>query len=370
MKVVFDCTAFNNWVGKPTGIQRVINELGNSFVRVMPESMTVIFDARGDCYTYNSNSRLIGDRIFLERGDMIFAPGHDWDYLEHFAHLCNYAENGIRLAVLFYDIIPIKFPFTYTNEFVARFESWLQRALSLATICFTISLSTRSDLLVYVSKLGLSIPDIDVLRIGDNIPTDTDSISERVSDKLKERYILSVGTIEYRKNHIILLNAYRYMIQTLKIDMPKLIIAGRQGLYDANVHLQVEGDTLLQGKVAILSGLNDSDLGALYKSALFTVYPSIYEGWGLPVAESLCYGIPCITSRSSSMLEIAPNLTPFADPLMTNEWVDSMRLWIEHPDQLTKVQEKIKHCYHKTSWNDSACYLRDRLENIWGNFSN
>ncbi|ENB8484411.1 TPA: glycosyltransferase family 4 protein [Enterobacter kobei] len=361
MKVIFDCTALTKWIGKPTGIQRVISELGISLARAMPETFTVIFDSDGKCYSYSPESKEIGNEIKIDKGDLIFASGHDWDYPEHFKHLCHYAENDVKLAVLFYDIIPLKFPFTYSSEFVARFEFWLNRALSLASLCFTISASTRSDLLEYAKKSNLRIPNIDILRIGDNLPVVKNQVSEQISENIKGSYILSVGTIEYRKNHIILLNAYRYMIDVLGMDVPKLYIAGRQGLYDANVHIQVEGDPLLKGKVEILSGLDDSDLGALYGSAMFTVYPSIYEGWGLPVAESLCYGVPCITSKSSSMLEIAPELTPFANPLMTNEWVDIMRLWIEKPDELAKVRKQVNAQYHKTSWDDTASLLRDSL---------
>jgi glycosyltransferase involved in cell wall biosynthesis len=362
MKVIFDCTVLNMWIGNPTGIQRVVKELGKSLVGVMSAVEMAIFDTKGECYTYCPDTKTIGERLFLERGDMIFASGHDWDYPDHFEHICHYVENGIHLGVLFYDIIPIKFPFTYTQEFVARFEFWLQRALRLASISFTISLSTRNDLLSYACRLSIPVRDINILRIGDNLPAEENTISERVRNKLSESYILSVGTIEFRKNHIILLNAYRYMIQQLGMTVPKLYIAGKQGLYDANVHIQVEGDVVLQGKVEILSDLTDSDLGALYSCALFTVYPSIYEGWGLPVAESLCYGVPCITSRSSSMLEIAPDLTPFADPLMTNEWIDNMREWIDFPDRLAQARENIRTHYHRVSWHDSACLLRDCLQ--------
>ncbi|MFP1825602.1 glycosyltransferase family 4 protein [Lonsdalea quercina] len=364
MKVVFDCTALNNWVGKPTGIQRVINELGVSLVDVMPNAVTVIFDAAGDCYNYCPDTRKTGEQVFLENGDMIFASGHDWDYPEHFDHICNYVARGIKFGLLIYDIIPIKFPFTYTQEFVERFENWLKRAIQLADICFTISHSTRKDVLGYAEHLGLVINGINILRIGDNIPANEDNVSARVKNKIAEDYILSVGTIEFRKNHITLLNAYRYMIQNLGINVPKLYIAGRQGLFDAYVSIQVEGDPVLKGKVEILSDLSDSDIGALYASALFTVYPSIYEGWGLPVAESLCYGVPCITSRSSSMLEIAPELTPFADPLMTNEWVEKVSEWIEFPDRLASVREQIKSQYHRVSWHDTACYLREHLDVI------
>lgn len=361
MKIIFDCTTLTNWEGKPTGIQRVIRELGLSLSNVMPENITAVFDELGKCYTYCLESKTIGDMLSLDSGDMIFASGHDWDYLAHFSHLCKYSEKGINIAFLFYDIIPLKFPFTYKKEFVERFEYWLRSALGLAKMCFTISCSTRNDLLDYANKLNLNIPEINVLRIGDNLPQSNHTITDMMARRIKEPYIFSVGTIEYRKNHIILLNTYRYMIGTLGVEVPKLYIAGRQGLYDANVRIQVEGDPVLSNKVEILSGLDDSDLVTLYKSAMFTVYPSIYEGWGLPVAESLNYGVPCITSRSSSMVEIAPELTPFADPLMTNEWVDKIGRWISHPEELLQAKINVKNNYKKTSWNDSACYLRDCL---------
>ncbi|WP_081979791.1 glycosyltransferase family 4 protein [Dickeya chrysanthemi] len=364
MKVIFDCTALNGWVGNPTGIQRVIGELGKSLSEEMPETITAIFNSDGSCYQYCIDSRAIGSQIFLQCGDMIFASGHDWDHPEHFKNICKYAEDGVFLSVLIYDIIPIKFPFTYTQEFFNRFENWLDKAIGIADSIFSISSSTKKDIEFYAKNKNISIPDVQVLRIGDDLPINTGSVSNDIVNKISTDYILSVGTIEYRKNHIVLLNAYRYMIHNLDMRLPKLYIVGRQGLYDSHIRLQVEGDPVLRGKVEILSGLNDTDLRYLYISALFTIYPSIYEGWGLPVSESLYYGVPCITSSSSSMLEIAPTLTPFADPFMTNEWVEKIREWIDYPLRLEVARENIRKHYRKVSWYDSACFLRDCLNDF------
>lgn len=356
MKVIFDCTALDAWHGHSTGIQRVIKELGIALSQIMPIAVTAIFDTEGTCFSYCPQNKTKGEKLIINQDDMIFCSGHDWDHIEHFDRLCLLAKKGIKLGVLLYDTIPLKFPFTYTDEFVNRFEYWFKNVLQHASIFFSISSSTKNDVIDFAKYYGLTIPDVNVIRIGDNIPNDSQP-SEYIFEKLSSDYVLSVGTIEYRKNHIALINAYRYMIQYLGVNPPKLYIAGRQGLYDAHVQLQVNGDPILRDKIEILSNLNDSDLSALYHSALFTVYPSIYEGWGLPVAESLCHGVPCITSNTSSMLEIAPSITPFANPLMTNEWVVKIMDWIEHPENLLKVREKIKNEYKAVTWNDVATEL-------------
>ena len=84
----------------------------------------------------------------------------------------------------------------------------------------------------------------------------------------------------------------------------------------------------LKEKILVLKGINDEELSWLYRNCMFTAYPSLYEGWGLPVAESLRYGKFCIASKISSVPEIAPDLTKLIDPLDAMEWYNTIKFYI------------------------------------------
>lgn len=131
---------------------------------------------------------------------------------------------------------------------------------------------------------------------------------------------------------------------------------------DSDISFQIQHDKDINKYIEVLSGISDAQLADLYKNCLFTVYPALYEGWGLPVSESLGYGKICITSRSSSMVEIAPHLTPFANPLNPEEWAEQISRLINNRDLLAKESEKIHLEYKLTKWAHTASTVLEALE--------
>lgn len=363
MKIIYDCTVLSRWNGHATGIQRVVEELGKELVLCMPNLVSVIFNEAGECFKYTFDQCEVGEAVIVNAGDLIILTGHDWDYIDHFLMLQRYFEKGVLHGVLFHDTIPLKFPFIYDAEFVKRFEFWLTKTLSTVNFAFANSQSTAKDVAEYAKKKKYDIPKIHVLRLGDHLPFSNSN--EDASGKLikitSEPYILSVGTIEFRKNHAILLNAYRYLLEDMNFTPPKLYILGKQGALDGGIKHQADNDIRFQGLVEVIHGLNDRELVEFYASALFTVYPSIYEGWGLPVAESLFYGKPCIASRSSSMMEIAPKYVRFAHPLKVEEWAQQIKELSEDKLLLELESSRIKREYIKVGWIDTALRMREIL---------
>lgn len=364
MKVIYDCTVINQWTGHATGIQRVAEELGRELVRCMPAAVLGVFDNEGTCRAFSFDNRKIGAQIAVGRDDLIFSAGHDWDYLNHFAVIQAHIARGVRFAVLCYDTIPLKFPFTYSADFVSRFDYWLKKTLQTASLVFSISESTRADVAAFANQSNLRIPKIWVLRLGDHLPRaiNVEAPSRIIVSKAQQAFILSVGTLEFRKNHRILLDAYRYMLEETKFRPPKLYIVGKQGELDGGIRRQAEGDLRLQGLVEVLHGATDSDLHVLYQSAMFTVYPSIYEGWGLPVAESLYYGKPCIASGCSSIMEIAPELIRFVHPLCPNQWAEQIRQLSSDVRVLDDESRRIRETYRPVSWKDLAKQVMSKMD--------
>jgi hypothetical protein len=107
--------------------------------------------------------------------------------------------------------------------------------------------------------------------------------------------VLCVGTIESRKNHLALFQAWKLLLEE-GFEPPPLIWVGRPGWRVEDLLAQLAATRSLDGRIRLLHGVSDPELVALYRGALFSVFPSFTEGWGLPVGESLALGTPCLAS--------------------------------------------------------------------------
>ena len=108
----------------------------------------------------------------------------------------------------------------------------------------------------------------------------------------------------------------------------------------------------------------DDELAWLYRNCAFTMYPSFYEGWGLPVSESLAYGKYCLASDTSSLPEAGAGLAGHLDPLDFVAWRDAVLALIRSPELLEAHETKIRDTYRPTTWAQSASRLREVLGNL------
>ncbi|WP_254223935.1 glycosyltransferase family 4 protein [Burkholderia multivorans] len=355
MAIYFDYTTLARWTGNPTGISRVVQLIGAELAKLDGDVVPVGFSEREELRYYDPSSKSMGGSVCLSRNDIIFSAGANWDVPGLNDCLRRVREEGVRVSILFYDTIPDKFPYFYGPGFPDIYRAWLRDTLSLADFSFSISENTKRDVIEFAERSGLRVPAIKVIRLGDEIHrSDTESMALRSDISNLDKYVLSVGTVECRKNHIVLLNAYRLLASEGKCDLPKLVIVGREGWLDYSIKFQVENDPAVAGKIFVMSDISDSELDYLYKNALFTVYPALYEGWGLPVAESLRYGKQCITSSTSSMMEIAPGLTRFAHPLKVEQWARQIEELYLNSTQLSEETARVVAGYRGTSWMQSA----------------
>jgi glycosyltransferase involved in cell wall biosynthesis len=361
MKVIFDCTPLADWVGHPTGIQRVVIEVGKRLCNSLPSGLLGLFDDSGACFQYDIERRQRGKSIEVCRSDVVITAGSNWDYPVHHVRLLALGNDGIKIVPLFYDIIPIIMPHSYGPGFANIYEKWFREALVNSSLVFAISENTRKDIINYARMNDLKCPDVYTIRLGDEVPSCSEKPTQRILEKSAKPYILAVGTLEYRKNHVLLLNAYRYMLDVQGYEPPQLLIVGKKGWLDHDIEYQVDNDPLLAGRITILQGVSDADLQHLYQQALFTVYPSHYEGWGLPIAESLCFGKPCVASCTSSMSEIGPGLVKHAHPLRLDDWVSAIRDYCDEPKNLKKAADAIKNNYKRVGWETTAYGMFDVL---------
>ena len=127
-------------------------------------------------------------------------------------------------------------------------------------------------------------------------------------------FILALGTVEPRKNHIRLIKAFEVAIRTDRLPHDiELVIAGRFGWKYDMVFAAIE-ESPVKARIRTLGFVADQDLSGLMSGAMFTAYISVYEGFGLPIIEALACGTPTLTSNVSSMPEVGGDAAFYVDP--------------------------------------------------------
>jgi glycosyltransferase involved in cell wall biosynthesis len=203
------------------------------------------------------------------------------------------------------------------------------RSLRRASLVLVDSQASRSDLLrlfsVSPERVTVIYPGVDQ----HFCPLST-SASEPVRQRLglPEQFLLFVGTLEPRKNLVRLLEALQRVP-----DVPDLVIAGRKGWLYEEIFATVER-LEMQDQVRFLDFVDDADLPALYNLASAFVYPSLYEGFGLPVAEALACGTPVVTSAVASLPEVAGDAAILVDPLDTAGIAEGIRQALQQANRL------------------------------------
>ena len=184
---------------------------------------------------------------------------------------------------------------------------------------------------------------------------------------IRNEYLLFVGTLEPRKNLIRLLEAFYRLLAGNPNYKSKyqLLLAGSLGwLYDT-IFDEVKNRGL--GENVLLPGYVDAeDLPTLYRNATIFIYPSLYEGFGLPVLEALTSGTPVITSDSSSMPEIAGDAALFVDPVDVEGMVSAMRRFLEDEKLRSNYSERALLQAKKFSWEKCARETLDVYREVAG----
>jgi glycosyltransferase involved in cell wall biosynthesis len=205
-------------------------------------------------------------------------------------------------AAIFHDAIALKLPELTPAKTVARFPSYLRELLAFDGIA-AISEDSRQSLLDYWRWLGVSNPPpVQTISLGLSVPVPSGTISNFKSQISNS--ILCVGSVEGRKNHLALLDAceqlwargLHFELHLIGLTHPQ---TGRAAL-DKIAALKCAGRPLrYRGPV------DDATVAAAYDACQFTVYPSLMEGFGLPVLESLAHGKPCVCSGRGALGEAA-----------------------------------------------------------------
>lgn len=333
----------------------------------------VSMDRAGSYGSANGNRTPPGERS-IGLGDIVISIGLDWDtgVIDLFLEMKR--RIGIRLITCCYDLIPILFPQWCVGEVAVRFEQYFTKLAWCSDLILCISQQSKKDYLALAERLGFPPVPTTVIPLGDNVGPDRaadknslQGISTDVAQTLNDAFILCVGTIERRKNHEILYRAYHLLARAGKLDdVPRLVFVGMHGWGVHDLLNDMALDPLMRDKIVQLHHVSDTELSLLYEKAAFIVYPSFYEGWGLPVGEALALGKVVVASDQGAIPEVGGNLVLYADPWNPRDWADTIHGLSVAPDRLERRRMKVIDEYHNRNWTDTALAARAAIDTMAG----
>jgi glycosyltransferase involved in cell wall biosynthesis len=352
--VMAQMDAFRAWVALGSAIRHGAR-------RGLTSWATRIGSSRVDYKAEHSTAPEAGDEAFATsaaEGDILLVLGSPWSHPDYPKLVRALRQRGLRFALLVYDLIPIRRPEWCDRGLVRLFRAWFQNMLPLCDFMFSISRATAADVEAYARENGIALPGpVIPIPIGSGFGTRPQRRAKSHERALPSAgsYVLFVSTIEARKNHTLLFRVWRRLLEDMPAEqVPMLVFAGRIGWLVDDLMRQIANSNYLDGKLVVIEDPTDSELVTLYRGCLFTVFPSFYEGWGLPVTESLSFGKPCVISNRTSLPEAGGKLVRAFDPDNLNDAYQVVRQVIEDPAGLTRWEEDVRREFRPVPWSTTV----------------
>ncbi len=343
---------------KPTGLENSVNQMIMNLVSVDHDNDYLLYTQKDVNLKLPQNAQL---KIVRGR------PWHNFilplallrDKPDIFLELSNglpsiSPKNSI---IMLHDFAFEYFPDSYSREELKRQKKSVEKAIKKAKIVLLTSESNRNDLYKFY-------PDVKAKT--EIVPLAFDKETFTVSgskDILKiGKYILSVGRLEYRKNTINLVKAFDIFKDKSKSDL-KLVLTGKPG-YGYEQIIETVDSSKFKKDIILPGYIKSEELPYLYKNAEMLVYPSLYEGFGLPILEAFATGTPVITSNVSTIKEVAGEGAILVDPQDIEEISESMDNLINNISLRRKLVEKGEQIIKNYSWKETAIKLRETISRL------
>jgi glycosyltransferase involved in cell wall biosynthesis len=291
--------------------------------------------------------------------DVFLMPGAFW-ISHNYDLLKDLRGKGVHVSLFIHDLIQINNPDYVERAATDAFRRSLIDVLEVASFVTTnsefvarevrrflrddLELECPVEAVPLATEMGIVAPD----------PLDGAMLAEEFGER---GYALCVCTIEIRKNHQYLVDIWEQLISRGRTDVPTLVLVGKWGWEIEPFRRHLHATDNLNGMVRVMSGVSDKLLASLYQNALFTLYPSFAEGWGLPVGESLVFGKPCIASGVTSIPEVGGSLVRYFDPLDLESGLHQVTRLLDDRVDLERWTEEVRTQFRQRTWRDFSFKL-------------
>lgn len=326
---------------KLTGVQRFAIEIARQLKTMLPN---VVFVAPADIIHQDMAAQLgviiIGKHkgVMWEQIDLpLYLKKNNKPLL---INLCNVAPllYGNQVITI-HDVAFLVTPQWFSKSFVLFYKFLIPRIARRARLIFTVSAFSKTEIIRYlhqdIAKIKIIYNGVSELPPPTSVKTDYG------------KYILAVGSIDKRKNILNLVNAFGL----IKHKGFKLIIVGDSNTIfnnEGNENLKTHKDIIFTGRVT------DNELAGLYTDAKLFVYPSLYEGFGIPPLEAMTYGCPTLVSDIDSLREVCDNASAYANPLDPEDISKNIDLLLNDIGLCNTLIKNGKQNIKRFSWETSA----------------
>jgi len=346
-KYIFDITDLLQYYGHsriPSGIQRVVGETAYSAVKMHPDLFGVCSysstfhrfsgipnDLFVDIFNKSKDTESVSDENWNEllnnlttyiglsysyrfmKGANLISLGANWSSPYHSKAVINAKELfSINYSVMIHDLIPVLQSKFCAEGHVKDFKRWLSEIGNIADNVISNSICTYRDYLSYIIELNGSMPmnvsgvvHVNALNLNDMLAVRS-GLPDFLGDA--DEFVLFVSSIDPRKGHIYALDAWIDLYRKHGDNLPNLVCVGNISARSETFYKKLSDNPSIAKKIIVARGISDYLLHLAYENCLFTIYPSIYEGWGLPVTESMAHGKVPVVADNSSLLEAAEGM--------------------------------------------------------------
>ncbi|OLD14063.1 MAG: hypothetical protein AUJ01_14445 [Acidobacteria bacterium 13_1_40CM_3_65_5] len=363
--------------GPPAGIRTYLSELLNAVAGlddrnefILYAHRPIAFDLPGNRFQVRIRSTPMGvGTLWLQ----LHAPRHavedglDVFWGAHFL-LPLRLPRHIPATVTIYDLVPFFFPQTMqlSNYLATRFlvPPSLARAQRIMVISESVAADVRRMFRIPSDRISVVPPGVR----SEFTPRDPLEARRRVVERLdvdaRRPYLLSVGTVEPRKNLLTLVKALASLPRATRARF-SLVVAGAPGWKTSALHAAAMG-LVRDGTVKFLGFVNHDDLPWLYAGAAMFLFPSLYEGFGIPVIEAMASGVPVVGSDIPVMREVARDAAAFVAPTAAEEWAKAIVDLLDDAPRQAQMRERGLAQSAGYTFKQSARRLLDVFEALAG----
>ena len=333
------------------GLARLAGGLQRGILALRPHEFP-LWDAQGARIANVPTDLALGAPERLGPRDTLLLAGSGWSRARIERLAAQQARDGFAVAALCYDLIPITHPQFYTPQESLDFAAYWRAVLPLLDQLLVTASAIADDAAAWAAREGLRLPPVAIVDLGFDPPADVPEAT-LPAGLAAGRYALFVSTLEPRKGHAVLLDAWDQLLAKglpQRLDF-QLVLVGRPGWMVDDVLRRL---AQRPARVTHLAGVPDAVLGALYQGAAFCCYPSQYEGFGLPLVEAFARGRTALTSPGGALAETVADFARTVDPLDVDAWAAGLAEWMENPAARRPYEARIAAGFRQPSWPDAA----------------
>lgn len=340
MRIGFDARMLD-WAGVGTYSRNLLQE----YVRMELELVVFCQDQMQDLIPPSRNLRLVGTDLAPEsktegRHFSELVAAHQVDLLHVPCHLTP-PDPPVPLVCTIHDVIPLIYPRSVRNPFLrSRYKARLLQALRQASCVITVSQISLSTLSVYA---GVDLARVRVIHNGVSDQfhpiTDEEALADvRATYALPEWYAFWIGEFRPHKNVTLLLDAWQALQERLPHPLPLVLAGPQEAAFRATKAVaQKRG---LRDLVHFPGYIRNRDLPAVYSGAAVFVFPSLYEGFGLPPLEAMACGTPCVVSNSSALPEVTGRAALLFNPTSPQQLTDCIVRVVTQSEESAGLREE------------------------------